>query len=427
MTQGSDIVGDIDESGCVELLARMVRFDSTRGSSGESELARFLVDRMGEMGLEATLQPVEPGRFNALGVWRGTGGGPTLLFNGHIDTNPVTEGWTVDPWGGLVRDGCLYGIGASNMKAGDAAAFCAVRTLIERGARPAGDVILSFVVGELDGGIGTLEALGRGLRADWFVNCEPTDLRALTVHAGAMNFVVELTGATRHVSKRREAVDALAAACALVPRIDGASFLGAAGRAHQALSRAHVGALRAGLTREFSEARPPQVADFARLVGTARYAPGESEASVLADLRGMVEQLRGEYQGLSAEVFAQPRPPGWPAMLPFEVAGDAGIVRAVNRAYRAVRGAPQPTGAIEPACWFWTDAAHLLHSGHMEGVVCGPGGRYNTMPDERVELADYLDAVRIYALVILDVCGQAGVQPAQRKEAPEHPRQDSNL
>ena len=44
----------------------------------------------------------------------------------------------------------------------------------------------------------------------------------------------------------------------------------------------------------------------------------------------------------------------------------------------------------------------------MEGIVCGPGGKYNTMPDERVEIADYLDMIRIYKAVLLDVCGHAG-------------------
>jgi acetylornithine deacetylase len=43
----------------------------------------------------------------------------------------------------------------------------------------------------------------------------------------------------------------------------------------------------------------------------------------------------------------------------------------------------------------------------MEGVVCGPGGRYNTMPDERVDVADYLDMVRIYLLCMTDICGIA--------------------
>ena len=60
-----------------------------------------------------------------------------------------------------------------------------------------------------------------------------------------------------------------------------------------------------------------------------------------------------------------------------------------------------------PCCFYGTDAAHLKHRASMQGVVCGPGGRYNTMPDERVDVADYLDAIRIYMLSIVDVCGGA--------------------
>ena len=67
-------------------------------------------------------------------------GGKSLLFNGHLDTNPVTEGWTVDPYAGLVDDKFIYGIGVSNMKAGDAAYFCAVKTLLEAGVKLKGDV-----------------------------------------------------------------------------------------------------------------------------------------------------------------------------------------------------------------------------------------------------------------------------------------------
>ena len=59
-----------------------------------------LVTVMRDMSLEAELGVVSGERMNAIGRWRGTGGGKSLLFNGHIDTNPVSEGWTVDPWGG---------------------------------------------------------------------------------------------------------------------------------------------------------------------------------------------------------------------------------------------------------------------------------------------------------------------------------------
>jgi acetylornithine deacetylase len=79
----------------------------------------------------------------------------------------------------------------------------------------------------------------------------------------------------------------------------------------------------------------------------------------------------------------------------FEVPKDAPIVKALNRAYESVRGEPQPTGALTPVCFYGSDAGHLYRSLGMQGVVCGPGGKYNTMPGrsacawEAVHSADY--------------------------------------
>jgi acetylornithine deacetylase len=95
-------------------------------------------------------------------------------------------------------------------------------------------------------------------------------------------------------------------------------------------------------------------------------------------------------------------------MMPtFEARRDSPVVQAVARAYRTVRGRDQPSGAIRPPGYYGTDAAHLQHAAGLDGIVCGPGGRYNTMPDERVDIADYLDMIRIYMLAILEVCEQA--------------------
>jgi len=387
----------------LEFLARMIRFKSYSGTAGESELARFMVEAMKKLGLEAFLQEVEPGRFNAIGTWRGAGGGPSLLFNGHLDTNPATEGWTVDPWGGMYDDRFIYGIGVSNMKAGDAASFCAVKTLLDRGVRLRGDVVLTYVVGELQGGVGTVKAIDEGIRADYFINSEPTDLAGLTLHAGAFNWLIELTGLTRHVSKREDAVDAIAAAARLVPRLNALAFSGAANAEHASVNRAHVGVMHGALSRELHEWRPPQVADFVRMSGTARYAPSQSEASVLGDLRRLLDEMEREFPGLKATV-ARANDGTRPTMLPFEVPRQSRIVQAVQRAYRAVRGTDQPLGAVAPYCFYGTDAAHLLHRAKMEGLVCGPGGRYNTMPDERVDVPDYLDMIKIYMLAMLEIC-----------------------
>ena len=406
MADPRQLIHDIDAREALDFLAEMIRFKSYSGEPGETELARFLAGRMRDLGLDAGLQRVEAERFNAVGTCKGTGGGTSLLFNGHMDTNPVTGGWSVDPWGGLYDDDFIYGIGVSNMKAGDAAAFIALQTLLRAGVRLRGDVVLEYVVGELQGGIGTVKAIESGVRADCFVNMEPTDLNGLTLHAGSFNVVIELNGITRHVSKREEAVDAIAAAAALIPRFNALTFSGAATAEHAAVNRANIGVVRGSLTPEFHDWRPPQVADFARLAGTVRYGPSQSEASVLADIEGLLRTLMDDRPGLSATVVKQ-HAGERPSMLPFEVDRAAPIVVAVSGAYREVRGAPQALGPIKPYCFYGTDAAHLLHKAGMPGIVCGPGGRYNTMPDERVDIPDYLDMIRVYLLTILDICGVA--------------------
>lgn len=397
------LLASLDEKYCLDFISQMARHKSYTETEGEKELVRFMVRQMRAIGLDAEEAPVEGSRINAIGRWKGAGGGKSLMFNGHVDTNPATEGWTVDPWGGKVDDKFIYGIGVSNMKAADAAYFCAVKTLIDAGVKLRGDVILTFVIGELQGGVGTVAFIDQGLRADYFINTEPTDLQALTMHAGGGSFSIELTGDTRHLSKREQAVDALAAACELAPIINGMTFSGALSDEHLSINRGHVGVLHAALGRDLHEWRAPQVADFARLKGSARYAPGQTREGVMADLRRVLDELESRRPGLKAVLIPR-EDAGRPSMPPFEVAKDARIVKVVNAAYQAVRGEKQPTGAITPPGFYGTDASHLLHRAGMEGVVCGPGGRYNTMPDERVDIADYLDAIRIYMLAILDIC-----------------------
>ena len=399
-----DLIHSLDEKACLALLSDWVKHKSYSETEGEKALVHHVVDQMQAMGIEAEAQPFDEGRrANAIGRWKGTGGGKSLLFNGHLDTNPATEGWTVDPWGGVVDDEFIYGIGVSNMKAGDAASYCAVRTLIDAGVKLKGDVILTFVVGELQGGVGTVAAIRNGIRADYFVNSEPTDLQAVTMHACAFSFVIELIGNTRHLSKREQAVDAIMAACDLIPRLNAMTFSGAPSPEHESINRVHVGVVHGALGKELHEWRAPQVSDYCKLKGSGRYAPGQTEGGALADMQRELAALEQRFPGLKTTIRIEKKE-GHQSMPAFEVAKDARIVRSINAAYEAVRGEKQPTGAIRPPGFFGTDAGHLYAEAGMEGVVCGPGGRYNTMPDERVEIRDFLDMVRIYMLTILDIC-----------------------
>lgn len=398
----------VDEKACLDFISMMVQHKTYSGTEGETVLVRRMVDEMQAIGLDAHIHHFgDEGRCNAVGTFRGSGGGKSLIFNGHLDTNPVTEGWTVDPWGGLVDDKFIYGIGVSNMKASDAAYFCAVRILKEAGIRLKGDVILTFVVGELQGGVGTEALLKDGLKADYFVNCEPSDLVAVTMHSAALKFRIDLTGDTRHLSKREEAVDALIAGCDLVPRLNAMTFSGTASREHAAVNRCHVGVMKAALGRDLVEWRAPQVADVCVLKGSARYAPGQTREGVFADIEAELARLRDRFPGLKTKLSTMDatEETGLTLMPPFEVRRDSPIVTAINAAYKEVRGEDQPTGAITPTRFYGSDAGHLHELGGMEGIVCGCGGRYNTMPDERVDIIDYIDMIKVYMLTILNICG----------------------
>ncbi|WFS04040.1 M20 family metallopeptidase [Rhizobium tumorigenes] len=401
------LLDEIDEKACLDFLSKMVQHKSHSETEGERQLARYMVEQLQKIGVEAELQPFDDDRrYNAIGRLKGVGGGKSLLFNGHLDTNPVTEGWTVDPYSGLIDERFIYGIGVSNMKAGDAAYFCAVKTLLDAGVKLKGDVVLTFVVGELQGGVGTIAAIRNGVTADYFINSEPSDLVAVTMHAAALSYVIELTGDTRHLSKREEAVDAIAAACDIIPRINAMTFSGARSEVHRSINRGHVGVVHGALGRDLEEWRPPQVADFVRLRGSCRYAPGQTQEGVLADLDHELRGLENRFPGLKAKLVPE-MIEGRQLMPPFEVSPDSRIVKSINAAYEAVRGEKQQTGAITPTRFYGTDAGHLYHELGMEGIVCGPGGRYNTMPDERVDIVDYLDMIRVYMLTILDICEQA--------------------
>ncbi|KQN52371.1 acetylornithine deacetylase [Serratia sp. Leaf50] len=398
------LLASIDDEYCLSFLARMVQHKSYSATDGERRLAEYMASQMQALGLETQLQPVPGDRLNAIGTLPGVGGGGnSLLFNGHLDTNPVTEGWTVDPWEGKIDDEFIYGIGVSNMKAGDAAYFCALKTLIDAGVKLKGDVILTYVVGELQGGVGTIAAIEQGIKADYFINSEPTDVQALTMHAGSLMFTIELTGDTRHLSKREEAVDAIVAAIDLIPQINAMTFTGAETADHLKINRGHIGSIHGALGRELQDWRPPQVADFVRLKGSARFAPGQTVDGVLVDIQNLLDALCLKYPGLQAELIDDGKRDR-PTMLPFEVSSESPIVKAVGRAYRQIRGEDQPTGVITPPAFYGTDAAHFYQMLGMEGIVCGPGGKFNTMPDERVHIRDFLDIVRIYLLAILEIC-----------------------
>jgi acetylornithine deacetylase len=397
----TQVLANVDDQELISLLQKMIQHKSYSGDEGK--LPHFLADYMRDMGLEVELQEVETNRYNVVGVLRGTGGGESVMYNGHIDTNPVGLGWTVDPLAGYVDDECIYGIGVSNMKASDAAFVAAVKSLVDANVKVKGDIIIGLVIGELQGGIGTLKLLDSGVKSDWFINGEPTDLSLMTLHAGAFEISIHVYGKSRHLSKAEEGVNAIEKATKVIERLRSLQFSGATKPEYAGLNRYNIGVIRGGLGNEYYEWRVPQLPDLCTVKVALRYAPSQTPESMIADVQAMLDQIAAEDPDFKAEI--EEHRPTSPHMGPFEVDHDEPVVQAVKEAHVQVTNNVPRVGDVAPYKYYGTDAAHLQRYG-LKGIIYGCGGKYNTMPDERVELKDLKTCARVYALSLLELCNR---------------------
>jgi acetylornithine deacetylase len=193
----------IDRDRLVELAIRLVSIPSFTGS--EQDCAEAVREMLEGMGLHVQWQQVEDGRANVLGTWAGTGGGPSLMFNGHLDTSysgrePWLQGIPGFQPEGFEQDGRIYGLGISNMKGAVAAYIEAVRALQDQGVRLKGDVLIAAVAGEIEKtqqgdaqgaefrgyAAGSRYLVTHGGVADMCILGEPTENKLVLAHFGSL-------------------------------------------------------------------------------------------------------------------------------------------------------------------------------------------------------------------------------------------------
>jgi acetylornithine deacetylase/succinyl-diaminopimelate desuccinylase-like protein len=156
----------------VELCRDLIRIDSSNPTSNERAAAEWVAERLTEAGLEPTLLESEPGRASVVARWAGEDSArDALLVHGHLDVVPAdANDWQVDPFAGEIRDDCLWGRGAVDMKDMDAMTLAVVRDWARQGKRPPRDVVLTFLADEEAGGMKGARHLVEN-HADLFEGC----------------------------------------------------------------------------------------------------------------------------------------------------------------------------------------------------------------------------------------------------------------
>jgi len=186
------------------------------GPGAELEVQDWLRRKFTEFGFDTVdswAEDREKRRPNVVAVMKGTGGGRSLILNGHSDVVPVLEeqieSWDTDPWNPIIRNGRVYGRGAADMKGGNTAMIWAVKALIDLDIRLRGDIYVESVVGEEtnEGGtIGTDATIRRGYEAPFAIVHEPTNCEIQPSTSGIFFFELKVHGKSAHVCSRNLAL-----------------------------------------------------------------------------------------------------------------------------------------------------------------------------------------------------------------------------
>jgi acetylornithine deacetylase/succinyl-diaminopimelate desuccinylase-like protein len=184
------VLAAVDERRLLELERKSIQIPSTTFQEGE--IADFYANYLSEIGLEVemmeVIHPDDPSLKSRqpIGRLKGTGGGPTLMLNGHMDPGCEMPGWSVDPYGAKFEDGWIWGMGAHDDKGGVVAAISAVEAIVRSGTRLKGDVLVTPVIAHKYGGAGTRALLKHGVKADLCINMEHSNNTIANVCVGVV-------------------------------------------------------------------------------------------------------------------------------------------------------------------------------------------------------------------------------------------------
>lgn len=231
----------------------------------------------------------------------------SLIFNGHIDTDPVFVGCD-DPYNPRIEDRRLIGHGLWNMKAAVAAMVYAARAIKKAGVELKGDLIVEPVVGEIQGGIGTYyNTFKKNIMADYGLVPEPTMENLRTLHAGALEVAITVKGTSQHISRMGwGSVDALDKTIKVIEALKRMKFPYKPDPRIPGLPRFVIGALKCGHGDDQDLRGAAFIIDNCTMIVDIRYLPGMQPWE---DIRKVLEDLKAEDPEFKYELKLNPEDP----------------------------------------------------------------------------------------------------------------------
>ncbi len=379
----------IDADALVEFVQQLVRIpsvhDPARGLD-EQPAAELVAEQMRVFGWDPEIDEVAPGRPNVIAVVDGGGGpGPTLMFEGHTDVVTEGDGWTVDPFGGELSDGKLWGRGAADMKGGLAAMLFATDALARREAFP-GRVVLAALVDEEGMMLGAKDLVARGRTdgVDAAICGEPEGGEICHVAKGAVRLRVDLHGKMAHGAmpfEGRNPNRAVAAAIAALADLEHVLQQRHGDDPYLGQVWVTPTVLAAGAAAQMN-VMPANASVWVDV----RTLPGLDHAALVPELADVVAAAAAPL-GIETEVTVIDDRPA------IAVPEDDRLVRALWEAHEAVGGSAPRLGGVPGS----TDGTIITSRTGIPTVVYGPGGKWIAhQADEFVEVDDLLRHAEVY-------------------------------
>jgi acetylornithine deacetylase len=373
-----------DTDRAVLLSQEVCRIPSVLGEEGP--LAEYLADVMKEAGFEAAgLQPVLPGRPNAIGEVS-FGPGPRVALTGHLDTKPVSHGWSAaEPFSGALIGDAVYGHGIMDMKAALACEIVAIEALARSGLPLSGTAAMSAVSDHMGDQAGAIQYFGAH-PADLCVLGELTGNQVCLGHRGRYYFDVTVLGTSAHSCHKHLAVNANTLAAHVVLALDASRYEPDLPDGVPELFGPETYVVPGRIYGGLPPGGPSMIPDECVIRVDCRPQPGVTVEQVRAEIDRCLAEARAADSRVAAEVELADVKPGYLASPEDEV------VRLMRRAVGLVRGA-EPELVTEN--WLGDTASF---GAKVPTVIFGPGGPPVYCPDEHLAVADIQEATRAYAV-----------------------------
>ncbi|MDH5314071.1 MAG: M20/M25/M40 family metallo-hydrolase [Actinomycetota bacterium] len=379
----AQVLDAVDLDRAVDLVQEVCRIPSILGEEGD--LASFLASVMSESGFEGVeLQPVVADRPNAVGHLR-FGDGPSVVMTGHMDTKPVSHGWSVtEPFSGALIDGAVYGHGVMDMKAALACQIVAIEAVRASGVSVRGSLSMAAVSDHMGDQLGSI-AYFDAFDADLCVLGELTDNQVCLGHRGRYYFDVTTIGRSAHTCHKPQAINANVLAAQAVLALDASKYEPELEQWVVDLFGAETYIVPGRIYGGLPPGGPSMIPDECVIRVDCRPQPGVS-----------IEQVRAEVDRCLA--IASQADPRFRAVVEladvksgYLAAPEDRVVRLMRAAVGEVRG-QEPPLVVEN--WLGDTASF---GEKVPTVIFGPGGSPVYCPDEHLSVEDIQEATKVYA------------------------------